>query len=291
MKGKVMKHSLIKTAFGAGLLAVSLGASAADLKSFADAMVFYQATGTGLTYVALIPSGNQTSDSVLLLQLDQSPTTGVGTSWNYGISGAALNANSGGKVWSFSLGRGTASNGDTFSFVSADGNGVGTTVSSDTKSGAGSNYSYSWYGGDAPSTTLSMQFLETLKYSSVPCLLTYTALLNADGYLEFPSASMSAKASLTNTYYWDTSSTGTVAIAAADTTAISDIDIKYNSAASMDPASAVYKTSGASVSGNSTSNVSAVLASANRCQTVLQNKYNLGSGVLIGGGLGMTRIW
>ncbi|MEH6459377.1 hypothetical protein [Chitinimonas sp. JJ19] len=90
-----MQHKLIKTSLGVGLLAAGLTAQAADYPSFGQGQVYYKPLTTGGIYFAsLMPNGDETTSSVLLLEMLQGTGTAPNT-WTYIVSSSTLAASSG----------------------------------------------------------------------------------------------------------------------------------------------------------------------------------------------------
>lgn len=95
--------NLIKTGLGLGLLAVSLGvgSTAMDGKhSFGSASIYVRSSNTGTNYTSFIPSGNQSTDSVIVVEHLQGTAATTPMTWSYmvpvttlgGLSGAAASA-------------------------------------------------------------------------------------------------------------------------------------------------------------------------------------------------------
>lgn len=101
-----MKHVIHKSGIGLGLMATSLGAfgtgAPLGLHTFAESSVYAKAAGTPL-YASFIPSGSQSTDSLILLELTAGTGTALGT-WQYFLSNGTLGAasNKPGMVYSLS---------------------------------------------------------------------------------------------------------------------------------------------------------------------------------------------
>lgn len=101
----MVNHKAIKTGIGLGLMALSLGASAA-LHTFGKDMIYYKVTGARVDYAAFLPSGAGASDSVIMLDVLQSGTL---STWNYAIGGVLGTAPSTGTYYTASTaGAGTS---------------------------------------------------------------------------------------------------------------------------------------------------------------------------------------
>lgn len=85
-----MKHTLMKLGAGVGLMAASASAFAGtinggadqSLHSFGSPMIYAKTSGSPVVLAAFIPSGNQSTDNVILLELTQGTGTALGT-WQY----------------------------------------------------------------------------------------------------------------------------------------------------------------------------------------------------------------
>ncbi|MBV8659530.1 MAG: hypothetical protein JO142_17045 [Burkholderiales bacterium] len=101
-----MNHIVRRLGLCSGLMATSLAAFGADasagLHSFAESMVYANVVSATPLYVAFLPNGNQSTDSVLLLELTQGFGTAPNT-WQYYVSTATLGAAAPGMVYSLSV--------------------------------------------------------------------------------------------------------------------------------------------------------------------------------------------
>lgn len=105
-----MKHTLMKVGAGIGLMAASATALAGgfggganlSIHGFGTSMIFAKAAGANPIYASFIPSGNQDTDAIVLLELTQGTGTALGT-WQYFVSNQTLSAASGGLKYSISL--------------------------------------------------------------------------------------------------------------------------------------------------------------------------------------------
>lgn len=78
--------NLIKTGLGIGLLAVSLGAGATAIDgkhNFGSASIYVKQSSTGTNYTAFMPSGNQSTDSVIVVEHLQGASATAPMTWTY----------------------------------------------------------------------------------------------------------------------------------------------------------------------------------------------------------------
>jgi len=195
----IMKHSLIKTAIGAGLLAISLGASAQSLnnKTFAEGMIFYKPVGANINYIAFVPSGNQSTDSVLMMELVQNGTTGAGTTWSYGTSADLADVSAGGPTWSVKISnKASVSASNFWTFNTYNVLGVLDTINS-IPNGTDGSSAYTWFGGGG-TDVIDIDIYLTSTISATPCYVTFNAAVDTAGNLSFPTNSIDVKASVTH---------------------------------------------------------------------------------------------
>jgi len=274
------KHSVIKTSLGIGLMAASLGASSADLHTFAEPVLYYKVNGNIVNYTAFVPSMT-TSAGVLLLEMYQSSTI---STWAYGLGGT-VNAAAGGAGWSFSGAADAATGSVQFSTLNAAGIG-----SSEVDSTNAASFSSSWYGGDTAGLKLS--FTQQGTVSSVACDVTFSATLDTNDYMQYASFSVQPDTwtdnSATDDVYWRTK-TGTTA---SDTASVGSAawNAKNFSATSSFYTFSAFSIPIAGAAGNTVA--ASAITKANLCTNLYTAKNALNSaGNIIGGKSGLMRLW
>lgn len=257
------KHSLVKTSLGVGLMAASLGASAAEIHSFAEPMLYYKASGTSVNYVAFVPS--LLTPAVLYLDLFQSGTI---STWAYGVNAAGAGAAAGGAAW-------TATG--TVSYADIIGN-TATTASS------------TWYGGDTAS--VSMTFAQTPTISSQACGVSFAVSLGSNDYMQYTNFTIqpadwptfSGASSVTYRTKSGTTAGDTASLGSAAWNALNA------SATSAFPTFSAYSI-GTAMSDAATYAASRI-TKFNLCTTAYTAKAALNSaGNMIGGQAGLMRLW
>jgi hypothetical protein len=318
-----MKHVLYKTGIGVGLMATSLGAMATGanlgLHTFAESSVFAKTSGGNPIYATFIPSGNASTDSVILVELTQGTGTAPGT-WQYYVSSGSLGAanNVAGEIYSYSIeGSDTqsawgitntsiTSGYGNLSFYGAVGNFTtesGSSASANAKSSNGENL---------------LQFSYSTAVSSQTCSISFNAYVGTDDYLQYQVIGVNtAGSSLGWNSILGASST---AIAAANSYAITtksggaatDTVSGTNFGADFAGNVALYGTSTASVpptfsyaivnlhngpaaaptlTGTGATGAG-VFKQMNTCYGVVNNRIALNSsGLVVGGKVGLIRIW
>jgi len=301
------KHSVIKTALGVGLLAASLGSYAAAIapggmggsttQSFADAMLFYKATSTGLTYMAFIPTGRNSGDMVLALELTQ-PLTGSNT-WTYAAEVNAIDAAAGGPVWSVKYDPSDASWYDS---------------RGDSQASDATPTAWSFFGGGSAAVELGFVYSTTV--SSQACIVTYTAQVNTNGDLFMKDIAVAVSGASDSTMtgqFWNASGNSyTVAASSIDSDAFNSYSKVTGPGAvptatiALTANSALYSklytgTTGGTASSTgvtaNSSNLAGLVAAYNKCATVYNNRVGLnlsaGGSLITGGaaGGGFMRAW
>ncbi|MDK2125099.1 hypothetical protein [Parachitinimonas caeni] len=315
-----MKHILKKLGSGLGLMATSASAFAAGstlgLHTFGDPLIYAKGGGTPL-YTAFLPSGNQSSDSVILLELTQGTGTAPGT-WQYFVSRTNLGTAPAiaGMVNTISVG---VSN-DSFASWSITASTSGAVASSYTYYGAVGNYSTT--GGPlAPSATkgeILVPFSYSSAVSSATCNISFNAYVGTDDYMQYVIDHVSANnavALFTSTGHANMSSVSALyTITTKSGGATSDtITGSYTTDpnAWLAPLVAFAQTgtsfpvrtftyasvnvSNVAGGANSTGTYSvgsAAMKQLQACTTLANNRLALNSlGLIIGGKTGMLRIW
>jgi hypothetical protein len=289
----MIKHMAIKAGIGLGLMAASLGVNA-DLHTFGKQSIYYKVTGNRVDYAAFLPSGNQATDTVIMLDVLQSSTI---STWNYavggslsGVAGYTNSTNTG----SVSTGAGAASYISAYSGPAGGQvwRGTGVISSFDGAAVLGTVSVSTYYGGDT--RALSLSFTEVVTASSQACNMTFHASLNTDDYLLFtnvtvqPSGWPVATDSVSYRTKSGTTATDTASMAAAAFTgynAIATSSFATFSAWSIP----VALTAGGSLN---TVAVSALSGPFSKCNTpaVARTATN-SAGNTIGGKGGMMRLW
>lgn len=195
-----MKHTLIKLGAGLGLAAASATAFAGNfgggltnnLHGFGSAMVYAKSGGTPL-FAAYMPSGNQDTDSVILLELTQGTGTAPGT-WQYFISTGNLAnaANKPGMKYSFTVPATTSGvTGWKFSASQTSGNGndllpTGAAVGQFSFWGPiGNGSTQTMSAPDTSDGNVLLQFSYSSNISSTTCKITFNAFGGTDDYMQY----------------------------------------------------------------------------------------------------------
>jgi len=217
-----MKHTLMKLGAGIGLMAASAtalaggfaGGAGVGLHGFGSSMVYAKAAGATPVYTSFTPSGNQGTDSVILLELTQGTGTVPGT-WQYFISSQPLSTALGGMVYSLGqLGSTSGNTGWVFS-VSATSAAVGQMLPSGGVSTAATFWgpigNGSTTGGPGAAVTsngeidIGFSFSTSLSASaSATCNVSFNAYVGTDDYMQYWIAAISASnvlANLDTTYF------------------------------------------------------------------------------------------
>ncbi|MFA7243125.1 MAG: hypothetical protein WC091_23710 [Sulfuricellaceae bacterium] len=280
----MIKHTAIKAGVAIGLMAASLGASSADLHTFAGTSIYYKLNGAAINYTAFLASGLAASDSVIMLDVLQSGTV---STWAYGIGGV--------------IGAGQTPITNTLSALfgntsmsSSPAGGIGLratgVITYITPAGtSGSTTSTSFYNGDTQSLKLSFTMQPTV--SSQACNMSFSAVMDTDDYLQFTSLSVQPSnwPSATGDVYYRISSGTSVSNSAS---IASNVFNAYNASAT----SSFYTFSAwtipiAAGAGNTVA-VSLLSVPFNKCVTAYTNRTASNSaGNVIGGKGGMMRLW
>lgn len=290
----MIKHMAIKAGIGLGLMAASLGVNA-DLHTFGKQSIYYKVTGSRVDYAAFLPSGNQQTDSVIMLDVLQSSTI---STWNYAVGGglnlaAAISGVNSASTSTITNSTGGGASG--FSNFSGPAGGqvwkaTGVVTSYAQDGSIGTLTLSTFYGGDT--RALSLSFTEVVTASSQACNMTFHASLDTNDYLQFTNVTVqpSGWPSATAGVSYRTKS-GTVA---GDTASIaSNVFNDYNAAGGT---SSFYTFSAwsiplATAAGNTVA-VSALSTPFNKCNApaVARTATN-SAGNTIGGKGGMMRLW
>lgn len=215
-----MKHTLMKLGAGVGLMAASAtafagtisGGSYASLHTFGSPMIYAKTSGVTPVFAAFVPSGNQSTDSVILLELTQGTGTALGT-WQYfvnsdnlrgtlskpGMSYAvtAVGSSSGIQGWALRQSISSYSDGQQQAM-----NGAVNGQSSFTWWGPIGNGSASEGPGFAAAATSNGEIEHPFSMSSVvsassaTCNVTFNAYIGTDDYLQYWIAGVNASNAL-----------------------------------------------------------------------------------------------
>ncbi len=286
----MIKHMAIKAGIGLGLMAASLGASA-DLHTFGKQSIYYKVTGSRVDYAAFLPSGNQATDTVIMLDVLQSSTI---STWNYAVGGALALANAGAdstKTGSVSTSTGSTSYITGFSGPAGGQvwRGTGVLSSFDAQGVLGTVTVSTYYGGDT--RALSLSFTEVVTASSQACNMTFHASLNTDDYLQFTNVTVSPSGwpAATDSVSYRTKS-GTTA---SDTASIGSAAFNaYNAASTSSFYTFTVWTVPIVGAAANTVAVSALSGPFSKCNApaVARTATN-SAGNTIGGKGGMMRLW
>jgi hypothetical protein len=315
----------LSTGIGVGLLAATLSgvATAGVPNNPAQAAIYYRA-GTTPVYVVTAPSGNQATDSLVMVELSQADPTKNTWTLQPSLSGAfstATGTMSAGIKLTQTVATGTVyTNDSNFATATFDLGSTGT-ASNGVDALAG------FWGGAASKTWIApysaaAQF--NLNGTSVVgsgtgaanCGFTFIAKMDTDGNLKVITNTNSMTLNLTdgttlnayssiNSAVWFPTVTKTSGLAAGDWTSYAVTAIgAYDPLASGSVSFAtslmktVYKTSqasmGTSASAATTLNVpiATQVNKVNSCRPIYDNRVALNNtGVIVGGSNGMIRIW
>lgn len=307
-----MKHVMQKVGLGIGLMATSLGAMAGGgglgLHTFGDAMI-YAKSGTAPMYAVFVPSGNQSSDAVILLEMIQGATPAQQT-WSYFVSSSVLSAGAGAHVPGMKY---------TVSFASTDVNYWSITNSS---SAFGAATTSSWYGPIGNGSTsvptsgtnitsngeIRLPFAYTTTASGATCSLTFNAYMGPDDYLQYQISSWTNSGGVgASNLPADNWSTGSFTITTKSGGATSDtITGTHFADAFIAPAAVRVGVSLASIktytyfayslttgAASTSGTIASSLLKANAtCSQVASNRLALNSsGLVVGGKQGLLRLW
>jgi len=210
-----MKHTLLKVGAGLGLMAASAvafagastGGAPLGLHGFGSSMIYAKAAGANPIYAAFIPSGNQDTDSIVLLELTQGAGTALGT-WQYFVSNQTLSAASGGLKYTIAV-SGTSSGISGWAFSNSTTSYAGglavilptVAASSITFWGAIGNGSTTGGPGAAATTNgeidLGFSFSTSLSASaSATCNVSFNAYVGTDDYMQYWIQGISASNAL-----------------------------------------------------------------------------------------------
>ncbi|MBS4096882.1 MAG: hypothetical protein KGZ83_08630 [Sulfuricella sp.] len=280
----MIKHTAIKAGIGLGLMAASMGVSA-DLHSFGKSSIYYKVSGTRVDYAAFLPSGNQATDTVIMLDVLQSSTI---STWNYAVGGAL-----GAPVSSTNTGSVSTSANWIGSYSGTAGGqvwrGTGVLSSFDAQAVMGTVSVSTYYGGDT--RALSLSFTELVTASSQACNMTFSAQFNTDDYLQFTNLTISPSGwpAATGNVVWRTKS-GT---SASDTASIdSAVFNAYNAVSTS--SFATFSAWTIPIAGNATNTVavSAISAPFGKCNAAYAMRTDTNkAGSTIGGKGGMMKLW
>lgn len=196
--------NLIKTGLGLGLLAVSLGADATptDAKhSFGSSSIYFKNTSTGFNYTSFQPTGNQSTDSVLVVEHLQGTAATTPMTWNYmvpvanfaGLSGASsTNIPAGSLIgtiftpsatsWAVQSGSHTATSTVSVSGFNFASQGMGFVASASLATNISSSYTNMLW--DIP-TPIAYPFSYSTSISSSQCNVTAIAVIDTNDYLQW----------------------------------------------------------------------------------------------------------
>ncbi|MBV8465710.1 MAG: hypothetical protein JO218_07165 [Burkholderiales bacterium] len=329
-----MKHVMQKLGVSVGLMATSAAAfasgSSLSLHTFGDPMV-YARGGTTPLYTAFIPSGNQTTDGVILLELTQGTGTAPGT-WQYYISNGGLTTASGGlynlnfttaatptdikmTVWSIS---------NTVSDSKAAGAPMlfgGTSALTyygpvGNNSSAGSSISIGTFSSNFGEIMMPFSYSTAVSSASATCNVSFNAYVGSDDYMHYHIAGvqlktgiqpgldavLAAAASNSASYSFTTKSGGaasdTISAAAAGaasgTVTGGGFGGLFGQSYGTGTSYAVpaYTYLSGSIDGAATSFGSAALKEYAACATLANNRLaNNASPFTVGGKQGLLRLW
>jgi len=307
-----MKHILQKAGIGLGLMAASgaafAGGANLGLHSFGDAMI-YAKGGTSPLYASFIPSGNQSTDSVILVELTQGVGTAPGT-WQYFVSSQNLGAGKAGASASTTVANTSAAIG--WSITASTTSGLGTSFSQFTPIGNGSTAT-----ATAPNTS-NGEILLAFSYStsissaaSATCNVSFNAYVGTDDYMQYQLQAINAS-SATNVFTSafavaanSTDSTGSYTFTTKSAGATSDTVTGTGFVANkLFPTLAVgtsysipaYTYLSGSITGAAASITltlgSAPLKQVSACAGVANARLALNSlGFVVGGKVGLIRLW
>lgn len=320
----------LSTGLGVGLLAATLVSSvqAAPSNSWGDSGIYYRG-GANPTYVVTVPSGNQSTDSVVIVELTLADVAKNTWSINATVSGAigagagatagiAYNINS-----DISGVTGVAStvlsNGATTTYNLAT---TATDIGVPALNGVWNGSAKTWYvpGSASLSQTFAGISIVGSGTGAANCGYTYKVTQDTDGNFKVNTATGSINVVVTdgtlldaqstyNTAAWFPTVTKTSGLAAGDWTSYAVTAIGHRDAqtqGSFADASAlfktVYKTSVASLGTASSSagtpfpnwptSAAVLVAKTNSCTPIYANRVALNnSGLIIGGSNGLSKIW
>ncbi|MFC4161614.1 hypothetical protein [Chitinimonas lacunae] len=307
-----MKHVMQKVGLGIGLMATSLGAMAGGgslgLHTFGDPLI-YAKSGSTPMYAVFVPSGNQSSDAVILLEMNQGATAAQQT-WTYFVSSSVLSAGAGAHVpgmkYSVPI---TSTDGSVWSITNS-------TV------GFSAHITSTWYGPVGNGSTsvpssgtnitsngeIRLPFSYSTTASGATCSLTFNAYVGPDDYLQYQISSWSnadgvGTANLPAANW----STGSYTITTKSGGATSDtVSGTHFADAFIAPAAVRTGVSLASIktytyfaysittgaASTSGTIASSVLKGNSTCSQVASNRLALNSsGLVVGGKQGLFRLW
>lgn len=197
--------NLIKTGLGVGLLAVSLGADATAIDGkhgFGSASIYVRSSATGTNYTSFIPSGNQSSDSVIVVEHMQGAAATSPQTWTYmvpvvafsGLSGASASAyiptgsligsifSPSSTSWAVQSGSHTATSTVSATGFRFDSQGMGFVASASIATQLSSSYTNMLW--DLP-TPIAYPFSYSVSVSSSQCNVTAIAVIDNNDYLQW----------------------------------------------------------------------------------------------------------
>lgn len=320
----------LSTGLGVGLLAATLvsAVQAAPVNSWGDPGIYYRG-GANPTYVVTVPSGSQSTDSVVIVELTLADITKNTWSINATVSGS-IGAAAGAVVGiNYAVNTdaiigvtGTAttilSNGATTSYGMADTGTNGVPA----LNGVWNGVSKTWFVPGSASLSQTFAGISVIGSGTgaANCGYTYKVTQDTDGNFKVNTATGSINVVVTdgtlldaqssyNTAAWFPTVTKTSGLAAGDWTSYAVTAIGHRDAqtqGSFNDASAlfktVYKTSVASLGTASSSaatpfpnwptSAAALVAKVNSCTPIYANRVALNnSGLIIGGSNGLSKIW
>jgi hypothetical protein len=212
-----MNHIVRHLHVCSGLMATSLAVHGADanfgMHTFAESMLYVSVGSGNLVYSAFIPNGNQSTDSVLLLELAQGYGT-VPNTWQYYVSSAPLGAGAAGMVYSLYIPTGYDVEGSWTNFTSVAVNGsitepyVAYGVSTSAYSGpvlstfygaVGNGSTMGWLDRSLPFSAvptsngeIALPFSYTTVASSQTCSISFNAFIDNQDYMQYVIAGIDA---------------------------------------------------------------------------------------------------